>query len=529
MCVLCLVGDRCCAGMLTPSVRACQVRVARGSVFQFREGRPRALRSPGHHEHTIGRRSKNGRSLAGHRAAGTVHHPARSNPLRSGSGIPRCHAPPRKPHTVGDCPPRFQPARSREHPARLPPSPGLGAGSRRTGLPPQPGRRPGGRPRRNAGSHDRRDKPLGEQQTAGIARKPPTSGRSTPGTGFAPQFAGSAVPTLDEAVRTIQASGTTAHRTQGRRCRHAGPPVARTRLAAVGGGAIVRLDFVKEAHALAPSSCWAPWARLRPGRTAAHGGGEGADAGVRPDHRRAGARLVVWNRQVDAATIALARERGLRVWVYTINDPAEAEALVCLGVEGSSPTIRRRSGHTCIRNRTNPARRRFGASSPPTRGSSREHFCRRSERRVRLPQELPEGVSGWRWWMIGGGCSGWRPETGPRRGHRSGPNAPLGVGWYRVEFGTRERPGLAWTTAAVLRRLTAPTPEDSPVCVDTATAWFARDDELKQRRFANLATLAGVNWIRDRLRWADLQPAPGALVTGRPPTTRRQRRSGRRG
>ncbi|HNQ88269.1 MAG TPA: hypothetical protein PKM73_06625 [Verrucomicrobiota bacterium] len=89
----------------------------------------------------------------------------------------------------------------------------------------------------------------------------------------------------------------------------------------------------------------------------------------------------------------------------------------------------------------------------------------------------------------------------------------LGVGWYRVEFGTAERPDLAWTTAAVLGRLRARVPEDSPVAVDSATAWFARNDLEHQRRLANLAALAGVSWVRDRLRWADVQPADGALVS----------------
>jgi hypothetical protein len=90
----------------------------------------------------------------------------------------------------------------------------------------------------------------------------------------------------------------------------------------------------------------------------------------------------------------------------------------------------------------------------------------------------------------------------------------LGVGWYRIEFEGPSREEQVFTTAAVLSRLRNPVPEDSPVCVDSATAWFARDDVQHQRRLANLAALAGVNWVRDRLRWSDLQPEPGSLKAG---------------
>ena len=93
----------------------------------------------------------------------------------------------------------------------------------------------------------------------------------------------------------------------------------------------------------------------------------------------------------------------------------------------------------------------------------------------------------------------------------------LGIGWYRLEFGTSNKADLAWTSLAVLQRLRAAVPPDSPVAVDSAAAWFALNDSVKQKQFANLAALAGVNWVRDRLRWRDLQPEPGALKA--PPTT----------
>jgi hypothetical protein len=87
----------------------------------------------------------------------------------------------------------------------------------------------------------------------------------------------------------------------------------------------------------------------------------------------------------------------------------------------------------------------------------------------------------------------------------------LDAGWYRLEFGTNNESELSWTTLAVIPQLRAPTPFNSPIDLDSAAAWFARDDVTKQKRLANLAALAGVNWVRDRLRWSDIQPSPGEL------------------
>lgn len=91
----------------------------------------------------------------------------------------------------------------------------------------------------------------------------------------------------------------------------------------------------------------------------------------------------------------------------------------------------------------------------------------------------------------------------------------LEVGWYRIEALERDGACVAWTTAAVLARLRAPPPEDSPVAVDAATAWFARDDPPRQAELSRLAALAGVRWVRDRLRWSELQPAPRGLTGAR--------------
>ncbi len=94
---------------------------------------------------------------------------------------------------------------------------------------------------------------------------------------------------------------------------------------------------------------------------------------------------------------------------------------------------------------------------------------------------------------------------------------PLPLGWYRVCGSDASGKVCAWTTAAVLRKLVAPVPADSPVCIDTANAWFTRTespegDLKKMAAFASLTALAGVNGARDRLTWGELEPSPGTFV-----------------
>ena len=47
-----------------------------------------------------------------------------------------------------------------------------------------------------------------------------------------------------------------------------------------------------------------------------------------------GARAVHWNQMVTKEAVDLAHERGLKVWIYTIDDPALANQLLDMGVDG---------------------------------------------------------------------------------------------------------------------------------------------------------------------------------------------------
>jgi len=128
---------------------------------------------------------------------------------------------------------------------------------------------------------------------------------------------------------------------------------------------------------------------------------------------------------------------------------------------------------------------------------------------VKLPDDLPTEAVRWqmlndRRVIVNGGSLGRRSQSDGQ----AIKMGKLGIGWYRIEFLDAAGKVLAWTTSAVLAQLVEPVPQDSPVCVDSATSWFARNDPVKQERFAQLAALAGVNWIRDRISWAGTQTAP---------------------
>ncbi len=76
----------------------------------------------------------------------------------------------------------------------------------------------------------------------------------------------------------------------------------------------------------------------------------------------------------------------------------------------------------------------------------------------------------------------------------------LEVGFYRLE----QAGGSNWISVGVLAPLRAPTPATSPIAMDVAMAWFYPTQKMDA--VAGLCALAGVNWVRDRLNWAEMEP-----------------------
>ncbi len=102
----------------------------------------------------------------------------------------------------------------------------------------------------------------------------------------------------------------------------------------------------------------------------------------------------------------------------------------------------------------------------------------------------------------------------------------LPVGYYEVwpSGKTGAGPGEIhpWPISiAVLEALKAPTPLDSTICLDASVAGFYGNEatlfDFNKKKWghnpmdiaSNQATLAGVNWIRDRLSWPDTHTGPG--------------------
>ena len=89
------------------------------------------------------------------------------------------------------------------------------------------------------------------------------------------------------------------------------------------------------------------------------------------------------------------------------------------------------------------------------------------------------------------------------------PEPAPGIGWYQVVFRDADGQPLGWTTAAVLEPLPDPPPQDSPVALDVALSWVAPDAPEAWRAMTQIAALAGVRWVRDRLRWREVEPEEG--------------------
>ncbi len=153
---------------------------------------------------------------------------------------------------------------------------------------------------------------------------------------FAPHYAGVGLPTLAEALDVIQARGMALIE------RKAGPPAAILRLIR-GKGWVNRLivqsfdwEYLRAFHESEPRQvlgALGPPRTLADGRIATRFSGTLSGRWI-DELEKSGARIAVWNRAVSGKSVRLAHQRGLKVWVYTVNDSALANRLLDRGVDG---------------------------------------------------------------------------------------------------------------------------------------------------------------------------------------------------
>ena len=150
-----------------------------------------------------------------------------------------------------------------------------------------------------------------------------------------PAFAGETLPTLEEALSVIQARGVTLIERKGG---DAFTCVQLLRAKQLLNRVVVQSfdwNYLRDYHRSEPDQVLGALGPpgSRDGRTLTDP--EKALGTEWLDQIQAlGARVAVWNRQVDAESVRAAHARGLRVWVYTINEPDLARSLVASGVTG---------------------------------------------------------------------------------------------------------------------------------------------------------------------------------------------------
>jgi glycerophosphoryl diester phosphodiesterase len=155
------------------------------------------------------------------------------------------------------------------------------------------------------------------------------------GAWFKPPFLGQKLPTLQAALDLIQSRGITLIERKG------GDPATLSKLLAernlLNQLVVQSFDwqFLRGFHQLQPTQVLGALgpAGSRAGRRLTDA--EKALSRTWLDEVKAtGARIAVWNRQVDAAAVKEAHGLGLQVWVYTINELDVAASLLEAGVDG---------------------------------------------------------------------------------------------------------------------------------------------------------------------------------------------------
>ncbi len=163
------------------------------------------------------------------------------------------------------------------------------------------------------------------------------------GSWFSPGLTEVRLPTLEEALELIQKGGITLIE------RKAGDPATCIKLLReekLVNHVVVQSfdwDYLKEFHQLEPRQLLGAL-----GPQGSRNGRKLSDAEKVLDRvwvdqvQAIGARVVVWNRNVTPESVDYAHDRGLKVWIYTIDDPAVANQLLNHKVDGiisNNPSI----------------------------------------------------------------------------------------------------------------------------------------------------------------------------------------------
>ena len=154
------------------------------------------------------------------------------------------------------------------------------------------------------------------------------------GSWFDPKYAGTKVPLLSEALDTIQKGNVTLIERKG------GDPASCIKLLTskklINKVVVQSFDweYLRGFHVQQPDQilgALGPPNKLPDGRKPE--GAKELSATWLDELQKTGAKAAVWNNKVSKAAVDLAHQPGIKVWVYTINDPAEANRLLDMGVD----------------------------------------------------------------------------------------------------------------------------------------------------------------------------------------------------
>lgn len=154
---------------------------------------------------------------------------------------------------------------------------------------------------------------------------------------FSPIYGGTRLPSLEESLDVIQGGGgmTLIERKEG----DPATLVKQLRARRLINQVVVQAfdwQFLRQLHELAPEQVLGGLGA--PGRLADGSQptikDKGLNAAWLDELEKTGAKVAGWNRSVSKAAVALAHQRGIKVWVYTIDDAETANALLDMGVDG---------------------------------------------------------------------------------------------------------------------------------------------------------------------------------------------------